>query len=185
MRLYGAIGFGLCSLLGGWLLRPNSKSPFFYLFLGHSLLTVVAGFNVIYLVTPKKKQKFDVAVDGGEALDRGRGEGGQRHVHPPSQQQQSSSSGYRLVLLVYNQPVVLVFAIVVFCSGLGEGVIDNFLFVRLTELGASGRLLGFSRLITCAAEVPIVSKLFMPATVVYYLPISAFLIFICSYRHCM
>ncbi|CAM9324048.1 unnamed protein product [Ectocarpus sp. 4 AP-2014] len=39
-------------------------------------------------------------------------------------------------------------------SGMGAGVIDTFLFIRLEELGGSHALCGLARLIMCIAEVP-------------------------------
>ncbi|CAN0360065.1 unnamed protein product [Ectocarpus sp. 8 AP-2014] len=39
-------------------------------------------------------------------------------------------------------------------SGMGAGVIDTFLFIRLEELGGSHVLCGLARLIMCIAEVP-------------------------------
>ncbi|CAN0075716.1 unnamed protein product, partial [Discosporangium mesarthrocarpum] len=39
-------------------------------------------------------------------------------------------------------------------SGVGAGVIDTFLFVRLEELGGSGVCMGWARLVMCFAEVP-------------------------------
>jgi hypothetical protein len=38
--------------------------------------------------------------------------------------------------------------------GIGSGVIDVFLILRLKQLGASGIVMGVARFITCAAEVP-------------------------------
>ncbi|CAN0090201.1 unnamed protein product, partial [Ectocarpus sp. 13 AM-2016] len=39
-------------------------------------------------------------------------------------------------------------------SGMGRGVIDTFLFIRLEELGGSRLLCGLARPIMCMAEVP-------------------------------
>ena len=54
--------------------------------------------------------------------------------------------------------MVQVFVLIVFLSGLGMGVIDAFLFIRIKELGGSGLVMGISRSITCAAEVPSLSS---------------------------
>ena len=58
------------------------------------------------------------------------------------------------VLSVLLSGRVVIFIIIVFLSGFGGGVIDAFLFLRLTALGASGPLLGLARFIMCAFEVP-------------------------------
>jgi hypothetical protein len=53
-----------------------------------------------------------------------------------------------------DHPSVGIFAVVVFLSGFGSGVIDAFLFLRLKQLGGTGLVMGISRFITCASEVP-------------------------------
>lgn len=53
-----------------------------------------------------------------------------------------------------DHPSVGIFALVVFLSGFGSGVIDAFLFLRLRQLGGTGLVMGISRFITCASEVP-------------------------------
>jgi MFS family permease len=59
-----------------------------------------------------------------------------------------------LYRVLQEHPTVLVFSVVVFLSGFGSGVIEAFLFLRLKQLGGSGLVMGISRFITCAAEVP-------------------------------
>ncbi len=59
-----------------------------------------------------------------------------------------------LLLVLKRHPSVFVFAMIVFLSGFGSGVIEAFLFVRMKQLGSSGLTMGISRFLTCAAEVP-------------------------------
>jgi len=59
-----------------------------------------------------------------------------------------------LFRLFQRKPEVLVFGVVVFLSGVGAGVIDSYLFLRLKELGGAGLVMGLARFITCAAEIP-------------------------------
>lgn len=56
--------------------------------------------------------------------------------------------------VVRNNPAVLLFALVVFLSGVGAGAIDSYLFIYLKELGGTGLLMGLARFLTCVAEVP-------------------------------
>ena len=42
----------------------------------------------------------------------------------------------------------------VFAIGLSSGVIENFAYKRLRELGASGSVLGISRLVSSLAGIP-------------------------------
>ena len=73
----------------------------------------------------------------------------------PSSQGTEKDSVFALVRAKFYQERVGVscFAFVVFASGISDGVIEAFLFVRLAELGGSGALMGMGRFITCAAEV--------------------------------
>jgi predicted MFS family arabinose efflux permease len=59
-----------------------------------------------------------------------------------------------LALVCRRHPSLGVFALIVFLSGFGSGVIESFLFVRMKQLGGSGLTMGISRFLTCAAEVP-------------------------------
>ena len=58
-----------------------------------------------------------------------------------------------LYSVIFTRKVAIFFAILL-CSGVGSGVIDGFLFLRLQSLGASGALLGSARFIMCFAEIP-------------------------------
>jgi len=62
--------------------------------------------------------------------------------------------GAALRQVVRDHPAVLLFALVVFLSGVGAGAIDSYLFIYLKELGGTGLLMGLARFITCVAEVP-------------------------------
>ena len=60
-------------------------------------------------------------------------------------------------LSIFNtlkQPAVMSFMMIVFLSGLGAGVIDGFLFLRLKQLGGNGLVMGVARALTCASELP-------------------------------
>eukprot|EP00904_Undaria_pinnatifida_P013765 jgi/Undpi1/9519/HiC_scaffold_27.g11975.m1 len=56
--------------------------------------------------------------------------------------------------IMLGTPYKASFFIAVGLSGMGAGVIDTFLFIRLKELGGSHVLCGLARLIMCLAEVP-------------------------------
>jgi MFS_1 like family len=56
--------------------------------------------------------------------------------------------------LYTTEPLVVIFSVVVFLSGIGAGVIDGFLFLYLKDLGGAGMVMGTSRFVTCFAEIP-------------------------------
>jgi MFS family permease len=71
----------------------------------------------------------------------------------------ASSTGEVSVLrsvcgVLLSNPLVVIFCVVVLLSGVGSGVIESFLIIRLRQLGGNGLVMGLARLVTCAAEVP-------------------------------
>jgi hypothetical protein len=60
-----------------------------------------------------------------------------------------------LYMIFKANPSIILFSVIIFLSGIGQGVIDAFLFIRLGQLGGSGIVMGIARAITCAAEVPV------------------------------
>ncbi len=150
MRQWGAISFGIMSFLGGASLTgaEQSKASFVWIFLIHvvfALLSVALLIRVRSLISPPRSL--------GEL------EEGATVANTPTSKANSASGSTRstaalVVSLLCEKPAVLLFCMVVFCSGVGAGVIDSFLFVRLQELHGSGTLCGIARFITCAAEVP-------------------------------
>ncbi|CAM9093496.1 unnamed protein product [Ascophyllum nodosum] len=59
-----------------------------------------------------------------------------------------------LYRLMVHDPDVTAFFSMVFAIGLSSGVIENFAYKRLRELGASGSVLGISRLVSSLAGIP-------------------------------
>ncbi|CAN0314146.1 unnamed protein product, partial [Ectocarpus sp. 12 AP-2014] len=59
-----------------------------------------------------------------------------------------------LYQLVVHDPDVLVFFSMVFAIGLSSGVIENFAYKRLRELGGTGSVLGVSRLVSSLSGIP-------------------------------
>ena len=60
-----------------------------------------------------------------------------------------------MLLMIFSSGEVVTFFIIVFISGFNTGIISNFTFIFVEQtLGASSLLLGVSRFITCASELP-------------------------------
>eukprot|EP01031_Cornospumella_fuschlensis_P030878 gene30878-37314_t len=137
MRLWGAISFGIFSFLGGGLLNPDEGTESFkYIFFLHATTFLLAGYIILSITYDLMRQP-----------------NGSHH------ERQRDKADHRPLLTaladVFQQhPSVFVFSLIVFLSGFGSGVIDAFLFLRLKQLGGSGLVMGLSRFITCAAEVP-------------------------------
>ncbi|CAM9243107.1 unnamed protein product, partial [Laminaria digitata] len=68
--------------------------------------------------------------------------------------EEDKGSVLTVVCIMLGTPCKASFFAAVGFSGMGAGVIDTFLFIRLEELGGSHLLCGLARLIMCLAEVP-------------------------------
>lgn len=168
-RLWGAASFGLSSLLGGLLLTPRqggdptkseaSAQGFDWIFYLNATFTLLAVLVVMRLAaaTPSQSNftqlpsssQHSAAEEVEEKL------ASKPLPAPPVSSSSNTVSVLRSILATFrSNPRIASFAFVVFVSGIGDGVIEAFLFIRLKELGASGLLLGLARLQTCVAEVP-------------------------------
>jgi len=65
----------------------------------------------------------------------------------------STSIGQGLRLLVHNSDALLFFFLVL-VVGISSGVIENFAYVRLREVGGTGQAMGLSRLVSSVAGAP-------------------------------
>eukprot|EP01038_Epipyxis_sp_PR26KG_P013484 gene13484-18092_t len=168
MRLWGAISYGIFSFVGGILTSKPATEPihtqnnteaqdqFRYSFFLNSIFSFIAGFIILYLVQFHSLQHQHNITDV-QPKDNNLGESTNDSDIETSENHeinQKKSVVHDLFLVFYSNPLVLIFAIVIFLSGIGSGIIDSFLFLRLKELGGSGLVMGVSRFITCAAEVP-------------------------------
>jgi predicted MFS family arabinose efflux permease len=168
IRLWGAVGYGIFSLIGGWITDTRSSSnslkkdqedlsaaSFRLVFYFHGVLFFLAGFLLIYLVHRHrfvftKAEEKTAKTELSPLLETGtREQPNQECSLPPP----GILSSLKKVFTT-DQKALIVFSFVVFSSGFSTGVIYSFLFIRLAQLGGSGLVMGVSRFITCAAEVP-------------------------------
>jgi MFS family permease len=192
MRLWGAVGFGIFSFIGGALSSSRSgECPhgscfhrIFYVYGGLGIVVILVFFTMkqSMVISDQKRNRPDRVESSSEngnaktiELSKMEEKGDdiveidlQSTTTTTAEEDDENSSAKAtngidgeqassLELLAYvfkSQPSVLIFALVIFLSGMGSGVIDTFLFIRLKELGASGFIMGTARFITCAAEVP-------------------------------
>ena len=143
LRLWGQVGFGLGSSLIGFMLH-RSTMGYKVAFLMHALVSLPA---MIYINSfkhtkldsskqvPSATQTFSkVTTSSSSALP-----------------QRSVSQG--LNMLLHNTDA-LVFFFLVLVIGISSGVIENFAYVRMREVGGTGREMGISRFVSSAAGAP-------------------------------
>ena len=155
MRQWGAISFGIFSLLAGVsLTTPDGgmaeTSQFVWIMLMmtiFSLVAIVIILSVRTLLCAIDDSDSDAVAASANKITT------ESDRHSLSEDTRESTIT-KVINLFTSRPIIFVFCFVVFCSGFGAGVIDSFLFIRLEELGGSGTLCGVARFITCMAEVP-------------------------------
>ena len=125
-RLFGQLGFGFASSIVGPLLTNPKYSSIGYksAFLAHALFAIPTAIMMARFVPKKKKEGVQVP---------------------------NFAQGFRHLL---TNPDVLMFFAVVFLLGLSSGVIENFAYVRLEEIGGEGTIMGVSRLVSSLAGGP-------------------------------
>lgn len=137
IRLLGSAAFGLAAFGGGGLIslagNPNAESTFFTAFGVASALQIVS----LPLIT---RMDFTALHDKPRTAD--------------TVEKEKGPSGIAALLKVSSSPKFLFFITIVFLSGWQNSLIDTFLNVHLSNMGASGVLMGTARLLTCIAEVP-------------------------------
>lgn len=152
-RQWGSIGFGLSSLPAGWLIGQTGLTCCFLVY-GLASLPLIAVTSLMQYnyrgataavaaaagseiptngatqQKPQQKQKQSTAEAGGQGM----------------QQQQMSG--------LLRQPAVLLFLWRCLLLGLGMGVMANYEFLWLKQLGAPETLMGFAIAVSVTTEVP-------------------------------
>jgi hypothetical protein len=196
IRAWGAIGFGIFSLIGGILSSDDSSSTssttekssshsssntssFRSVFYIHAIMLFCTGFILLYfvnkiqlddLLTRLKQQRSNFLITSSpevattvntlrlnneEELQSSTIVDSQQKIPIKETETKKKRSVLSALIQVFQEhPQVGIFSLIVFFSGFGEGVIDSYLFLRLKSLGGSGLVMGISRFITCASEVP-------------------------------
>ena len=129
IRLWGAVGFGICSLLGGMLIEAAGGSAPFRLMLMCSVATGLIAAVSISVVSVEGLRK-----------------GGQRERQDKESQggvkRTAGGPGLRDLQNTLLTCRVAIFLLIVFLSGVASGLIDTFLYVHLDALGSGGTLMG-------------------------------------------
>ena len=138
IRLLGSAAFGLAAFGGGGLIslagNRNTQSTFFTAFGVASALQIISLPLIMRMDFTALHDKPRPAA----AVDK----------------KTSAPSGIAALLKVSASPKFLFFIAIVFLSGAQNAMIDTYLNVHLSRMGASGVLMGTARLLTCLAELP-------------------------------
>ena len=131
-RLFGQVGFGLGAMVGGLYLGSKDLNNMFIL---HAAMSILAGFLMMNFIPkdPLAAKKVN-------------------KVHAKSIEPDNTNiSILSAMKIVFYRPDVLIFFFTVFIIGVSSGVIENFAYVRLSEIGAAANVLGLCRLCSSVA----------------------------------
>ncbi|CAM9625674.1 unnamed protein product [Chrysoparadoxa australica] len=137
-RLWGQWGFGVGSFLVGPMLTKSSHG-YQSAFYAHAAISVPT-LAILCMFNPRPKA----------AAEPGKGGAGEVQVEekkPPPQLKKG------LALLAHDGSALAFFTLI-FAIGLSSGVIENFAYKRLRELGGGGGVMGLSRLVSSLAGIP-------------------------------
>jgi hypothetical protein len=168
-RQWGSIGFGLASLPSGWLIGQAGLTSCFLVYGLASLPLIAITSAMQYSYKSAAAAAVDVTAAAGGSVQQDSSRRQHQHRHkqepaelaptsaaaaaaamvpagPTSQQQQQQVSG------LLSQPAVLLFLWRCLFLGMGMGVMSNYEFLWLKQLGAPETLMGFAIAVSRAEQ---------------------------------
>ena len=139
-RLFGQVGFGVGAMAGGLYLGGNDLNNMFIL---HACMSVFAAYLMINFIP--EDPSVPKVEDGLQQS--------QRRTNKTVKDKAATVDKSILSVLgiVMRRPEILIFFFMVFIIGFSSGVIENFAYVRLSEIGAAANVLGLCRLCSSMA----------------------------------
>jgi MFS family permease len=169
LRLWGQLGFGIGSSAVGVLLSKSKHRPY-HPHEGHSMLErldnfwqSLTGYKLLFLTyaclsiptwvcirafhqlhNQKEKEKEKLADE--EVAKRGTATAPEKKPEPVG-----VWSGIKII---FQNSDALLFFFLFFVVGVSSGIIENFAYVRMREVGGTGKEMGISRLVSSMAGAP-------------------------------
>jgi MFS-type transporter involved in bile tolerance (Atg22 family) len=166
LRLWGQLGFGLGSSGVGILLSKSKHRPYHHN-AGHSILEKLenfwqslTGYKLLFLTyaclsvptwicirafhklhDEKEREKaVKSAARGGNVSE--------------AKEKETSSGVWNGISVLFHDSDAVLFFFLVFVVGVSSGIIENFAYVRIREVGGTGKDMGLSRLVSSIAGAP-------------------------------
>jgi MFS_1 like family len=125
------------------------------LFLGHAALSIPTWWALtVFERLDKEKQQRDNDAASISMKQSKKSKQQQSSGSPNSKSDQSGTKIMEGLRLLVTDSDAILFFFLVFIVGTSSGVIENFAYVRLREVGGAGREMGLSRLVSSASGVP-------------------------------
>jgi MFS-type transporter involved in bile tolerance (Atg22 family) len=181
LRLWGQMGFGLGSSAVGVLLNQSqevaspgatsiptgwvdsiAKLPLFlqkFITLADKFWHAITGYRLLFLTHAALSIPTWVAIKTFQRLDKQNKEAKEETSKEISNKKDEGTKkgGARIqegLNLLFHNGDALLFFFLIFVVGVSSGVIENFAYVRIREVGGSGREMGLSRLVSSIAGAP-------------------------------
>jgi PPP family 3-phenylpropionic acid transporter len=151
LRLWGQMGFGLGSS-GAGILLSKSKGVAESMLSHHSFLYKcwqnLTGYKLLFFTYAALSIPTWMCLKAFERIEKEKQVTVTKKAH-----KEGARIGQGLKLLVHNADALLFFFLV-FVVGVSSGCIENFAYVRMREVGGSGKEMGLSRLVSSVAGAP-------------------------------
>lgn len=137
----------------------HSLTGYRILFLTHALLSIPTWMCIQAFRRMDKEQQQQQQHNMVESEPKSSGQSQKAHnvESKATDEQVAKKSGSRVVeglkLLVHDADALLFFFLVL-VTGISSGVIENFAYVRMREVGGTGKAMGMSRLVSSVAGAP-------------------------------
>lgn len=176
LRLWGQLGFGLGSSGVGMLLSKSTHIPwpatssFSEDFLQHyprakvlfefadKCWTSLTGYKLLFLSHAALSVPTWICIRAFRRLDREqKAKSSTTPIAPKKNGSAAESGGSKIgegLLLLLQNVDALFFFFLVLVVGISSGVIENFAYVRMREVGGTGKEMGLSRLVSSLAGAP-------------------------------
>ena len=144
VRLFGSAAFGVAAFGGGGLISLAGSAPVRSTF---NLAFTLA--SALQLLSLPLITRIDFS-----ALHASKKQAASAEATDATMAKESKPSGVSALIRMAADPKMLYFMVIVFLSGWQMSIIDTFLNVHLSDMNASGMLMGTARLLTTIAELP-------------------------------
>jgi predicted MFS family arabinose efflux permease len=171
LRLWGQMGFGVASSCVGILLSKSKHVPWpdtndFSLSTENTLARLpsflqklvqftdkwwrsMTGYKLLFLTYAALSAPTWFCIQAFRQMD----EKSKRVAKKSRKRDETTKVGEGLLLLLQNADALLFFSLVL-VVGISSGVIENFAYVRMREVGGTGKQMGLSRLVSSLAGAP-------------------------------
>lgn len=171
MRLWGQLGFGLGSSAVGVLLSKSKHRPY-HPHEGHSIVErldtfwqSLTGYKLLFLtyaflsiptwvcirafhkLHDQKEKEKEKETAGSEVIET-------KSTTTETKKQVEPVGVWSGIKIIFQNSDALLFFFLIFVVGVSSGIIENFAYVRMREVGGTGKEMGISRLVSSMAGAP-------------------------------